>query len=137
MRRKAILIVASSCAIALSVSLASAAVRTAFPAQNPGPPYYAFFAGAPFAEIFRDDGWVAIPFVRDPSCVPLGFNLLASADIPAAFGFELTVEGFALWKNGPLELIPCRCSPNTQAWAAYLCGSCAGQSCSRRSPEAC
>ncbi|SRR5216683_5849629 len=106
MRRKAILIVASSFAIALSVSLASAAVRTAFPAQNPGPPYYAFFAGAPFAEIFRDDGWVAIPFVRDPSCVPLGFNLLASADIPAAFGCELTVEGFALWKNGPAPTDP-------------------------------
>jgi hypothetical protein len=66
MRRKAILIVASSCAIALSVSLASAAVRTTFPAQNPGPPYYAFFAGAPFAEIFRDGGWRTVR--RSPEC---------------------------------------------------------------------
>ena len=61
MRRKAILIVASSCAIALSVSLTSAAVCTTFPAQNPGPPYYAFFA-----EIFRDGGWRTVR--RSPEC---------------------------------------------------------------------
>jgi hypothetical protein len=83
------------------VAQPQAAVRTTFPAQNPGPPFYAFLDRPPVGEIFRDGDWVAIPFVRDPSCIPPDFNLLNSADIPRAFGCELTVKGFALWKNGP------------------------------------
>ncbi len=92
--------------LGLCACLAVAAVRTTFPGQNPGPPVYAFLAGPPFGEIFRDGDWVAIPFVRDPGCIPPGFNLLDSADIPGAFGCALTVDGFAIWKNGPPPIDP-------------------------------
>jgi hypothetical protein len=90
----------------LTPATAQSAVRTTFPAQNPGPPFYAFLDRPPVGEIFRDGDWVAIPFVRDPSCIPPDFNLLDSADIPRAFGCELTVKGFALWKNGPPPIDP-------------------------------
>lgn len=77
---------------------AAANVRVAFPADAPGPPYYARLssAGAP-----QTDEWAAIVFYRDPSCVPPTFNLLAFFDAPRALGCELTVEGFEIWRNGP------------------------------------
>jgi hypothetical protein len=90
----------------ISPPAANAAVRTNFPEENPGPPIYAFLEKPPLGEIFRDGDWVAIPFVRDPSCIPSNFNLLDGADIPAAFGCTLTVAGFAIWKNGPAPIDP-------------------------------
>jgi hypothetical protein len=92
--------------VGISPSPANAAVRTNFPADNLGPPTYAFIDRPPLGEIFRDAEWVAIPFIRDPSCIPSSFNLLDGADIPEAFGCKLTVAGFAIWKNGPPPIDP-------------------------------
>jgi hypothetical protein len=51
---------------------------------------------------------VAIPFYRDPACIPADFNLLQFFDLTPdpiyglrPFGCALSVEGFELWKNGP------------------------------------
>jgi hypothetical protein len=88
------------------MSMMQASVRTAFPSENPGPPTYAFLARPPIGEIFRDGEWVAIPFLRDPECIRPEFNLLDEADIPAAFGCTLMVNGFAIWKNGPPPIDP-------------------------------
>jgi hypothetical protein len=59
-------------------------------------------------EILHDDEWAAIPFYRDPACVPADFNLLQMVDFTPdpvhglrPFGCALAVEGFELWKNGP------------------------------------
>ena len=97
----------------LSPTPARADVRTTFSPEEKysGPPYYAFLDRPPLGEIFRDGDWVAVPFVRDPNCVALKrptFNLLDSADVPAAFDCVLTVNGFAIWKNGPppTDLVP-------------------------------
>jgi hypothetical protein len=54
--------------------------------------------GTPY--FFHDDQWAAFVFLRDTSCVPPNFNLLDSFDL-AAFSCRLTVDGDALWKNGP------------------------------------
>jgi len=111
MPRKSFIVIMLSFAMVLGVPAISptpvnAAVRTNFPGENPGPPTYAFLDRPPLGEIFRDGDWVAIPFVRDPSCVPSSFNLLDGADIPGAFGCKLTVAGFAIWKNGPAPIDP-------------------------------
>src|SRR4030095_9325339 len=111
MRRKPLIAAVLSFAMVLGfpgiiATTANAAVRTNFPEENPGPPTYAFLERPPLGEIFRDGNWVAIPFVRDPSCVPSSFNLLDGADIPGAFGCKLTVAGFAIWKNGPAPIDP-------------------------------
>ena len=53
--------------------------------------------------------WAAIPFVRQPACVPAEFNLLDGLDFtpafpggpPRSFFCDLTVEGPAVFKNGP------------------------------------
>jgi hypothetical protein len=91
-----------------------AAVRVSFP-PNPGPPFYALLERPPLGEIFRDGDWAAIPFVRDPSCIPPDFNLLETADLEPAFGTfgpprsflcTLTVNGFGIFKNGPPPIDP-------------------------------
>jgi hypothetical protein len=51
-----------------------------------------------YADWYRNDGWVAFIFYRDPASVPVTFNLLDFYDL-AAFGVPLTVEGFAIYKN--------------------------------------
>lgn len=82
----------------LPVGVATAKVRLAFPAEAPGPPYYARISsdGAP-----QTEQWAAIVFYRDPRCVPSDFNLLQFFDIPRAFGCPLAVQGFEIWENGP------------------------------------
>lgn len=74
---------------------AHAAVRYDFPAEAPGPPYYARIIPPAFEE------WTAIAFYRDPTCIPSDFNLLRFLDAPRAFGCRLTVEGFEIWRTGP------------------------------------
>lgn len=69
-------------------------MRYAFPEEDPGPPYYARIG-------VQTDEWAAIPFYRDPSCIPSDFNLLRQFDVPRAFRCRLTVEGFVVWRNGP------------------------------------
>lgn len=74
-----------------------AAVRQSVPDEQAGPPVYARIG----TEAIHTDEWAAIPFYRDPSCVPADFNLLNFFDAPRAFGCALTVEGHVVWKNGP------------------------------------
>ena len=82
--------------------------------DDPQPPLYARLHTNPslapglVQEIFHDDQWVAIPFYRDPACIPADFNLLEFVDLTPdpvyglrPFGCALAVEGFELWKNGP------------------------------------
>jgi hypothetical protein len=55
-----------------------------------------------------------VPFVRQPACVPLNFNLLDFADLTPAFPggpprfvlCDLTVEGHAIFKNAPPPVDP-------------------------------
>ena len=68
-----------------------------FPSDFPGPPFYANFS-ATF--IPTDEGTVGMAFYREPSCVPVDFNLLIHADPPTAFGCALTVEG-KRWLHDP------------------------------------
>jgi hypothetical protein len=68
-----------------------------FPADFPGPPFYANFS-ATFMP--TDAGTVGIVFYRDPSCIPVDFNLLIQADPPTAFGCPLTIEG-RRWLHPP------------------------------------
>jgi hypothetical protein len=81
--------------------------------DDPQPPFYARLSqnpslGAFDQEIFHDDQWAAIPFYRDPACIPADFNLLQFVDLAPdpfyglrPFGCALAVEGFELWENGP------------------------------------
>ncbi len=68
-----------------------------------GVPAYARIEMAANGDVLvpNDGIWAAIIFYRDPGCVPAGFNLLAFFDA-GAFGCSLTVEGFEVWRNGPL-----------------------------------
>jgi hypothetical protein len=75
-------------------------VRVTFPDPDPGIPSYARLTTIG-NQILRDGDWVAIPFYRDPSRVPAGFNLLTMFDFPGpngpgAFGAPLTISGFYL-----------------------------------------
>ena len=80
--------------------------------DNPQPPFYARLSQDPSIglnqEVAHDDEWAAIPFYRDPACIPADFNLLQMLDLTPdpvyglrPFGCALAVEGFELWKNGP------------------------------------
>jgi hypothetical protein len=66
------------------------------PGESPGPGYYALFLRG---FVPNDGGWVGIVFIRSPSCVPAGFNLLDWFDRPTAFGCQLTVEGDEWWHS--------------------------------------
>lgn len=70
------------------------------PDEDPGPPFYARVTTI-LDQFFHDDGWLAIPFYRDPSCVPADFNVLQLYDFPGpdgpgAFRCPLLMEGFVL-----------------------------------------
>ena len=80
-----------------SAAQSSAPIIRRFPGEQPGPRYYALFDPGFMP---NDNGWVGIVFVREPACVPAGFNLLDWFDSPAAaFACELTVEGEAWWHD--------------------------------------
>jgi hypothetical protein len=79
---------------------------------DPQPPFYARLSQNPSLglnqEILHDDQWAAIPFYREPACIPADFNLLQMVDLTPdpvyglrPFGCALSVEGFELWENGP------------------------------------
>ena len=90
--------------IALVGAYAFASVRLPFPTEeNPGPPFYAQISNIePFGEeIYHTEEWAAIPFYRNPGCVPSEFNLLEMFDAPGAFACELTVHGFEIWPVPP------------------------------------
>ncbi len=82
-------------------------VRVSFPAQDPGPPFYARVSPYPelLNQVFSDGRTVAIPLYRAPSCIPDDFNLFQigdppSADGPGAFGCPLLVHGDGLIEAG-------------------------------------
>jgi hypothetical protein len=81
----------------------SAAITVKFPAEDPGPPYYAVLERL---FIPHTDAWAAIVFVRDPACISAGFNLLNQIAVPAAFGCPAKVEGHATFKNAPPPIDP-------------------------------
>lgn len=100
--------------IAATVASASAwcNVRLEVPAADPGPPAYSQVQRTSGPEQFfvpHTDEWAAIPFLRETSCIPGDFDLLDFADFtpawiggpPRPFVCPLTVEGFALYRNGP------------------------------------
>ena len=85
----------------ISTSVVQAAIRV-----DANPPFYAIINNtADFGqEIYHDDEWAAIPFFRDPACVPEDFNLLDFFDfrlLPGEVVCPLTVDGFEIWENGP------------------------------------
>lgn len=68
-----------------------------------GPPYYANLA----AGFMPNDGLrVGIAFYRDPSCIPMNFNLLVQFNPPAAFACTLTIEGKRWWWNPATDPYP-------------------------------
>jgi len=73
------------------------------PALGGGVPGYARVETVDGHVLVPNDGtWAAVVFFRQPSCVPEDFNLLDFFDVPRVFGCELAVEGFEIWRNGPL-----------------------------------
>jgi hypothetical protein len=68
------------------------------PGDDPGPPVYALLDRQLLP---HTEAWAAVIFVRDPDCVPAGFNLLDGVAVPQAFGCALTIEGHAVYKDGP------------------------------------
>lgn len=86
-------------------------VRKDIPAEDPGPPFYA--RSTPILnQFFHTDGWLAIPFYRDPACIPGDFNLLELFDFPGpegpgAFACPLLMRGFLLTEpDAPLGMFP-------------------------------
>ncbi len=69
----------------------------------PGPPIYAQISYSSDLgwEIYHTDEWAAIPFYRDPGCVPQDFNLLQMFNPPVAFDCPLAVRGFEIWASEP------------------------------------
>jgi len=80
------------------ISRPLASLTFQFPAEDPGPPYYALIERT---FLPHTDEWVPIIFVRSPACVPAGFNLLIQIAVPQAFGCGSRVEGHVTYKNAP------------------------------------
>jgi hypothetical protein len=80
--------------------------RVTFPDPDPGIPAYARVATV-VNQFYHADGWLAIPFFRDPACVPDDFDMLALFDFPGpdgpgAFGCALRHSGHYLVEAGAL-----------------------------------
>lgn len=113
-------------ALLLALGLAGAAhsvtanERVTFPAgvsDGGGFPGYAQLGYDPLIQavfIINDGEWAAIPFYRDPGCVPADFNLITQVDVPRAFDCASTVEGYLIFVDsgfhfhakGPVEGFP-------------------------------
>lgn len=78
-----------------------------------GGPFYASFGSIlPDGSVFviHTDEWAAIPFYRNPACVPEDFNLVEQLDFNALNCYSL-VAGFEVWENGPgIDLAPIQIS---------------------------
>jgi hypothetical protein len=99
----------------IPIALATRNFVLDIPTETPSFPIYANLAGAgsPIGLFVQTDGeWVAIDFIRDPNCIPAGFNLLQFFDLPGAFRCPLTVNGKEWWladdlaSAEPYETIP-------------------------------
>jgi hypothetical protein len=92
---------------------------------SPGPPFYARVSPI-MNELFFSDGWLAIPFYRDPACIPAGFNLLDLYHFPSerdtgAFACRALVTGVTYKEPGaPATTFPKRVtmdgSGSVQIW---------------------
>ncbi len=80
--------------------------RVHYPAEDPGAPLYVRMS--PLSnQLFFTDGWLVMPFHRQPACIRPDFNLLALMDVPAAFGCALTTRGYyIIEKDAPLGTFP-------------------------------
>jgi len=89
-------------------------VRVAFPAQDPGPPFYTRISPWPelLNMVFTDGRTVAIPVYRDPACIPADFNLFQFFDPPSpagpgAFACPLLASGtFLIEPDAPQGTLP-------------------------------
>jgi hypothetical protein len=80
--------------------------RVLFPEEDPGAPLY-LRATSLLNQFFVSDGWLVIPFYRNPDCVRSDFNILQLFDVPQAFSCPLTVQGhYIIEKNAPLGTLP-------------------------------
>jgi hypothetical protein len=93
--------------LACAAHSVSANDRVTFPAgvsEDGGFPGYAQLGYDPLIQavfIINDGEWAAIPFYRDPACVPADFNLVVQVDVPRAFGCVSTVEGYLIFPTSP------------------------------------
>jgi len=98
MKRQTLLTLLLAISALTSTPTVQANIRIEVPsAEWPGIPFYARISTT---EIYHTEEWAAIVFYRDPTCVPVAFNLLDFFDIPGAFGCPATVAGFEVWKDG-------------------------------------
>lgn len=87
-------------------------VRKNIPAEDPGPPMYARVSTIMNELFVSTDGWLVIPFYRDPACVPAQFNLLRLFDFPGeagpgAFGCPIHLTGeLLIERDAPLGTFP-------------------------------
>jgi hypothetical protein len=85
---------------------AQGVVQVNFPQDDPGAPLYVRTTRI-LNQLFVTDGWLVIPFHRDPQCVREDFNLLELFDAPAAFSCRLMTEGFyMIEKDAPAGTLP-------------------------------
>jgi hypothetical protein len=102
---------AGSAAVAVAAEASGRMTRLTFPDQDPGVPVYA--RATPIGnQLYTDDGWLAIPFYRQPACIPADFDLLSFYHFPGpggpgAFGCPLLVTGALMIEAGaPLGTFP-------------------------------
>ncbi|HSK12890.1 MAG TPA: hypothetical protein VK907_06715 [Phnomibacter sp.] len=77
-----------------------------FPAEDPGAPLYARVTPL-LNQILRVNGYVVVPFYRDPACIRPDLNLFELFDVPAAFGCALTCHGqFVIESDAPMGTFP-------------------------------
>jgi hypothetical protein len=94
-----------------------------FPDEDPGPPFYARVTPL-LNQIFVANGMVAIPFYRDPACVPLDVDLLLPLHPPGehgpgSFACQLLIHGhFTIEPDAPQGTFPVRvvASGPAQIW---------------------
>lgn len=97
----------------LSAGMAAGMRTVEFPGDDPGPPLYARVT--PLSnQFFIDNGLIAIPIYRDPSCIPPDANLMGlfhppGPDGPGAFGCDLLIEGsYIIEADAPVGTFPIR-----------------------------
>src|SRR4051812_1439597 len=91
--------IALAIGLSFAIHAASASDRIPFPAgiSDGGFPGYAQLGYDPLIQalfVINDGEWAAIPFYRDPACVPADFDLIDQVDVPRAYGCASLVEGY-------------------------------------------
>lgn len=83
-------------------------IELAFPADDPGPPFYARIAVlGPDKLIMESNGTIVIPMMRDVQCIDPEFNLLDLYHVPNGFFCPLTLSGKGLIEpNTPMGTFP-------------------------------